>query len=93
MLRRVARVLNAHVRVILESNKEASSSRVAEQPSRYRTKRPAEKDRITFHWQKIAESKRALSASDSRLLRLSRSCGCLTRCMNAPPPFAVPDFA
>src|SRR5437879_340312 len=35
----------------------------------------------------------ALCASDSRLLRLSRSCGCLTPCMNAPPPFAVPDFA
>jgi len=44
MLRRVARVLNAHVRVILESNKEASNSRVAEQPSRYRTKRPARKN-------------------------------------------------
>ena len=43
MLRRVAHVLNAHVRVILESNNEASSSRVAEQPSRYRTKRPARK--------------------------------------------------
>ena len=39
MLRRVARVLNAHVRVILESTKEASSSREAEQSSRYRTKR------------------------------------------------------
>ena len=39
MLRRVARVLNAHVRVILESTKEASSSPVAEQSSRYRTKR------------------------------------------------------
>jgi len=35
----------------------------------------------------------ALYAIDSRLLRLSRSCGCLTRCMNAPSPFAVPDFA
>ena len=43
MLRRVARVLNAHVRVSLESNNEVSSSRVAEQPSRYRTKRPARK--------------------------------------------------
>jgi len=43
MLRRVARVLNAQVRVIFESNKEASSSRVAEQLSRYGTKRPARK--------------------------------------------------
>ena len=43
MLRRVARVLNAQVRVILESNQDASSSRVAEQPSRYGTKRPARK--------------------------------------------------
>jgi transcriptional regulator with XRE-family HTH domain len=43
MLRRVARVLNAHVRVILESNQEPSSSRVAEQPARYRTKRRSKK--------------------------------------------------
>ena len=39
MLRRVARVLNAHVRVIFESNKKGPASRVAEQLARYRTKR------------------------------------------------------
>ena len=43
MLRRVARVLNAHVRVIFESNKKVSANRVAEQPSRYRTKRRSKK--------------------------------------------------
>jgi len=43
MLRRVARVLNAHVRVIFESNKKVSATRVAEQPRRYGTKRRARK--------------------------------------------------
>ena len=37
MQRRVARVLNAHVRVIFESNKKAPARRLAEQPARYRT--------------------------------------------------------
>jgi len=45
MLRRVARVLNAHVRVIFESNKKGSASRVAEQLARYRTKRTSKKRR------------------------------------------------
>ncbi len=44
MLRRVARVLNAHVRVIFESNKKVSANRVAEQPARYRTKRRSKKN-------------------------------------------------
>ena len=43
MLRRVARVLNAHVRVIFESNKKVSANRVAEQLARYRTKRSSKK--------------------------------------------------
>ena len=43
MLRRVARVLNAHVRVIFESNKKRPASRVAEQLARYRTKRTSKK--------------------------------------------------
>ena len=38
MLRRVARVLNAHVRVIFESKKKVSANRVAERLARYRTK-------------------------------------------------------
>ena len=46
MLRRVARVLNAHVRVIFESNKKGSASRVAEQLARYRTKRTSKKRRL-----------------------------------------------
>jgi len=45
MLRRVARVLNAHVRVIFESNKKRPASRVAEQLARYRTKRTSKKRR------------------------------------------------
>jgi len=50
MLRRVARVLNAHVRVILEIKQEASSNRVAGQPMRYRAKRKSTKSRpITAH--------------------------------------------
>src|SRR5258707_8633448 len=43
MLRRVAKVLNAHVRVIFESNKKVSATRVVEQPRRYGTKRRARK--------------------------------------------------
>jgi transcriptional regulator with XRE-family HTH domain len=43
MLRRVARVLNAHVRVIFESNKKGPANRVAEQPARYRTKGKSKK--------------------------------------------------
>jgi transcriptional regulator with XRE-family HTH domain len=43
MLRRVARVLNAHIRVIFKSNEKASISRVAEQSPRYRKKRRARK--------------------------------------------------
>ena len=46
MLRRVARVLNAHVRVIFESNKKGSASRVAQQLARYRTKRTSKKRRL-----------------------------------------------
>ena len=37
MLRRIARVLNARVRVVFEPGGEASSSRVAEAPTGYRT--------------------------------------------------------
>jgi len=43
MLRRVARVLNAHVRVIFETKKKISTSRIAEQSGRYRPKRRAKK--------------------------------------------------
>jgi transcriptional regulator with XRE-family HTH domain len=43
MLRRVARVLNAHVRVVFETREKASTSRVAESCGRYRTKRRATK--------------------------------------------------
>lgn len=39
MLRRVARVLNAHVRVIFEPGKKASTGRIAEPSARYRAKR------------------------------------------------------
>lgn len=39
MLRRVAHVLNAQVRVIFEAREKASTSRVAEPSGRYRTKR------------------------------------------------------
>ena len=39
MLRRVARALNASVRVVFESNEKTSAGRVAEQTPRYRTKR------------------------------------------------------
>ena len=43
MLRRVARMLNAHVRVIFETKKKGSTSRIAEQSGRYGTKRRAKK--------------------------------------------------
>jgi transcriptional regulator with XRE-family HTH domain len=43
MLRRVARALNAHVRVVFEPGKKAGSSRVAESSAKYRTKRGAKK--------------------------------------------------
>lgn len=39
MLRRVARALNASVRVVFESNEKTSAGRVAEQSPRYRNKR------------------------------------------------------
>jgi len=43
MLRRVARVLNARVRVIFEAKQKAPTRRIAEQPPRYRTKRKAQR--------------------------------------------------
>jgi transcriptional regulator with XRE-family HTH domain len=43
MLRRVARALNAHVRVVFEAGKKASSSRVAERQVKYRAKRRVRK--------------------------------------------------
>jgi transcriptional regulator with XRE-family HTH domain len=43
MLRRVARVLNAHVRVVFEAKEKAGTSRVTEQSARYRTKRRPKK--------------------------------------------------
>jgi transcriptional regulator with XRE-family HTH domain len=43
MLRRVARVLNAQVRVVFETREKAATSRLAETPARYRTKRRATK--------------------------------------------------
>jgi transcriptional regulator with XRE-family HTH domain len=43
MLRRVAHVLNAQVRVIFEIKEKISTSRVAERPARYRSKRRAKK--------------------------------------------------
>jgi transcriptional regulator with XRE-family HTH domain len=43
MLRRVARVLNAQVRVVFETREKASTSRTAEPPRKYRTKRRAAK--------------------------------------------------
>ena len=39
MLRRVARVLNAHVRVVFEAREKISTRRVAEKQARYRAKR------------------------------------------------------
>jgi hypothetical protein len=44
MLRRVARVLNAHVRVVFEPGKKTATTRVAEKSPRYRTKRRAKKN-------------------------------------------------
>jgi transcriptional regulator with XRE-family HTH domain len=43
MLRRVARVLNAHVRVSFEAREKASTRRVAEKPESYRAKRRVRK--------------------------------------------------
>src|SRR6059058_3868274 len=43
MLRRVARVLNAHVRVIFEPGKKVAGNRVAEQSARYRATRRTKK--------------------------------------------------
>jgi transcriptional regulator with XRE-family HTH domain len=43
MLRRVARVLNAQVRVVFETKEKASTSRTAEPTGRYRTKSRARK--------------------------------------------------
>lgn len=43
MLRRVARVLNAHVHVVFETGKNVSTTRVAETRGRYRAKRRAAK--------------------------------------------------
>ena len=43
MLRRVARVLNAHVRVVFESGKKAAGNRVAEPSARYRATRRTKK--------------------------------------------------
>jgi transcriptional regulator with XRE-family HTH domain len=42
-LRRVARALNAHVRVVFERQKNAATNRVAEPSATYRTKRGAKK--------------------------------------------------
>ena len=39
MLRRAARVLNAHVRVVFEGGRKPASGRIAEPPGRYRAKR------------------------------------------------------
>lgn len=39
MLRRVARVLNAHVRVVFEAGRKTSTDRIAEPPGKYRAKR------------------------------------------------------
>ena len=44
MLRRVARVLNAHVRVAFEPRKKTATTRVAEAPGRYQAKRRAKKN-------------------------------------------------
>jgi transcriptional regulator with XRE-family HTH domain len=43
MLRRVARVLNAHVRVVFEPEKKVAGNRVAEQSARYRATRRTKK--------------------------------------------------
>lgn len=43
MLRRVARVLNAQVRVTFQAREKPSPSRVAEPPAKYRSKRRAKK--------------------------------------------------
>ena len=43
MLRRVARVLNAHVRVVFEARRKTSSERIAEPPGKYRARRRRKK--------------------------------------------------
>src|SRR5438034_116759 len=43
MLRRVARVLNAHVRVVFEPGKKTATSRVAERSAKYRSTRRGKK--------------------------------------------------
>jgi transcriptional regulator with XRE-family HTH domain len=43
MLRRVARVLNAHVRVVFEPGKKTPTSRVAERSAKYRSTRRGKK--------------------------------------------------
>ena len=43
MLRRIARVLNAQVRVVFVTREKGATSRFAERPGRYRTKRRATK--------------------------------------------------
>jgi transcriptional regulator with XRE-family HTH domain len=43
MLRRIARVLNAQVRVIFEAKQKSPTKRIAEQPPRYRTRRKVKK--------------------------------------------------
>jgi transcriptional regulator with XRE-family HTH domain len=43
MLRRVARVLNAHVRVVFEAGRKTSSGRIAEPPGKYRARRRRKK--------------------------------------------------
>jgi transcriptional regulator with XRE-family HTH domain len=43
MLRRVARVLNAHVRVVFEAGRKTSSDRIAEPPGKYRANRRRKK--------------------------------------------------
>lgn len=43
MLRRVARVLNAHVRVVFEAGQKTSTGRIAEPLGKYRAKRPRKK--------------------------------------------------
>jgi transcriptional regulator with XRE-family HTH domain len=39
MLRRVARVLNAHMRVVFEAGRKTASDRIAEPPGKYRARR------------------------------------------------------
>ena len=43
MLRRIARVLNAHVRVVFEAGRKTSTDRIAESPGKYQAKRRRKK--------------------------------------------------